>query len=166
LAVLAVIFIVVQHAGLFERTMRVLNCLAAGRLEEAIGHSERADRAVQAIYKRCRSVVSCLLWQLAGWIAGATEVWLALWFLGHPVGVTDAIIIEAVVQAVSSAAFLVPGALGVQEAAFLLVGSALGLGPAPALALAAARRLRDVLVFMPGLFSWQLAEHGSVKRAL
>jgi len=125
---LAVIFIVVQYAGLFERTMRVLNRLAAGRFEEAIGHSERADRAVQAIYKRCRSVVSCLLWQLAGWIAGATEVWLALWFLGHPVGVTDAIIIEAVVQAVSSAAFLVPGALGVQEAAYALLTPLVGVG--------------------------------------
>jgi putative membrane protein len=166
LAFLAIVFIVLQNIGLFERLMRMLNRLTAGRLEEAIGHSERVDRAVRAMYKRHRAIAGCLFWQLAGWVAGAAEIWLALWFLGHPVGIIDAVVIEAVVQAVSSAAFVVPGALGVQEGAFLLVGAALGLGPAPALALAATRRLRDLLIFMPGLVSWQMAESGGLKRAL
>ncbi|MDY0882207.1 flippase-like domain-containing protein [Dongia soli] len=165
LALLAIIFVAVQHGGLFERVMRVLNRLAAGRFEEAIGHSARIDRAVQAMYGRRRAIISCLFLQFAGWIAGAAEIWLALWFLGHPVGVIDAIIIEAVIQAVSSAAFLVPGALGVQEAAFMLIGATLGLGPAPALALAAARRLRDCVVFMPGLVSWQIAETEKLRQA-
>ncbi len=159
LAVLGGIFIAAQHAGLFEKIMRLVNRLAAGRFEEAIGHSARIDRAVQAMYGRRGAILSCLFWQLAGWIAGAAEIWLALWFLGHPVDIVDAIIIEAVIQAVASAAFLIPGALGVQEAAFMLIGAALGLGPAPALALAAARRLRDCVVFMPGLISWQMAEN-------
>jgi putative membrane protein len=158
LAVFAVIFIAAQNGGLFEKTMRVVNRLAAGRFREAIGHSARIDRAVQAMYGRRGAIFSCLVWQFAGWIAGAAEIWLALWFLGHPVDIIDAIIIEAVIQAVSSAAFLIPGALGVQEGAFMLIGAALGLGPTPALALAAARRLRDCVVFMPGLISWQMAE--------
>ncbi len=163
LAVLAGLFIAVQHAGLFERLMRILNGLAAGRFETAIGHSAQIDRAVQLIYRRRGPVLGCVLWQLAGWVAGGAEIWAALWFLGHPVGIIEAIAIEAVIQAVSSAAFLVPGALGVQEAAFLFVGAALGLEPVTALALAAARRIRDCVIFMPGLVSWQFAENQMVR---
>lgn len=163
LAVLAVLFILVQHAGLFERLMRLLNHLAAGRFETSIGHSAQIDRAVQLIYRRRGPVLGCVLWQLAGWIVGGAEIWAALWFLGQPVSVIQAIAIEAVIQAVSSAAFLVPGALGVQEAAFVFVGAALGLEPATALALAAARRIRDCVIFMPGLLSWQMAEGQMVR---
>jgi hypothetical protein len=37
-------------------------------------------------------------------------------------------------------------------------GGALGLDPATCLALAGARRIRDLLIFVPGLFAWQVAE--------
>jgi len=53
---------------------------------------------------------------------------------------------------------MVPGALGVQEGGFLLFGSLLGLGPEVALALALARRVRDLVVFVPALVTWQLSE--------
>ena len=66
--------------------------------------------------------------------------------------------IEALIQAVSSAAFIVPGALGVQEAAFVVIGAMLGIDATTALALATARRLRDVVIFFPGLIAWQWAE--------
>jgi glycosyltransferase 2 family protein len=62
------------------------------------------------------------------------------------------------IQAVSSAAFIVPGALGVQEAAFILIGSALGIDATIALALATARRLRDAIIYFPGLIAWQRTE--------
>ncbi|MET1028845.1 MAG: flippase-like domain-containing protein [Dongiaceae bacterium] len=164
LACIAVAFVVVQRAGFFERVTRLLNRFAAGRFEGAIGHSARIDRAIKAMYQRRGMIVRCLFWQLSGWIAGAAEIWVALWFLGHPIGIVEAIIIESIIQAVSSAAFVVPAALGVQEAAFMLIGAALGLGPAPALALAAVRRLRDCVVFMPGLISWQMAEGAASPR--
>ena len=77
---------------------------------------------------------------------------------GHPASVQDALVIEAIVQAASSAAFIVPGALGIQEGVFLLVGGAFGIDPATALALAAARRLRDVVVFVPGVAAYQWSE--------
>jgi hypothetical protein len=54
--------------------------------------------------------------------------------------------------------FFVPGGLGVQEGGFVLIGGALGLDPATSLALAGARRIRDLLIFAPGLVAWQVAE--------
>jgi hypothetical protein len=59
---------------------------------------------------------------------------------------------------VSSGAFLVPGALGVQEGSFLILGKVLGLPDEVSLALALVRRARDVLVFGPALALWQLGE--------
>ncbi|HZI32513.1 MAG TPA: hypothetical protein VFF11_09235, partial [Candidatus Binatia bacterium] len=58
----------------------------------------------------------------------------------------------------SSAAFLVPGALGVQEAGFVLFGHLLGLKPDVAVALAVIRRCRDLLLYAPGLVFWQMQE--------
>lgn len=157
------LLIALQQIGLFERIMRVVNKLAAGRFEGALDHSVRIDRSIQTLYRRRPAIAGCLLWQLAGWVAGCAEIWTALWFLGQPVSLTDALIIESLIQAVSSAAFVVPAALGVQEAAFLLIGGALGLDPTAALALAGARRIRDLIIFMPGLLSWQMAE-GQIAR--
>ena len=51
-----------------------------------------------------------------------------------------------------------PSALGVQEGGFILIGGALGLDPAICLALAGARRIRDLLIFVPGLFAWHIDE--------
>jgi putative membrane protein len=154
-------FLLVQRSGLFERVTRLLDRFAAGRLEAVIGHSARIDRAIRTLYRRRRVVLACTGWQLAGWIAGAGEIWLALHFLGHSVHPLTAVAIEALIQAASSAAFVVPGALGVQEGAFVLVGAAVGLDAPTALALAAARRLRDLVVFFPGLLAWQWSERAS-----
>ncbi|MCS6492624.1 hypothetical protein NX872_30785, partial [Burkholderia thailandensis] len=47
---------------------------------------------------------------------------------------------------------------GLQEGGFVLIGGALGLDPATSLGLAGARRIRDLLIFVPGLLAWQHAE--------
>jgi putative membrane protein len=151
-------FVVIQQTSLLGVVTRFADRLLAGRLRSTLDHSLGFDDALRSIYLRGRDVSACLAWQVVAWILGAGEVWLALYFLGHPTGVLDAIVIEALIQAVSSAAFAVPGALGVQEGGFVLIGAALGLDATTALALATARRLRDVVVFFPGLIAWQWAE--------
>jgi uncharacterized membrane protein YbhN (UPF0104 family) len=77
--------------------------------------------------------------------------------MGEPPGFMRPVIIEAAIQALASIAFLVPGALGVQEGGFLAVGTLVGLTPEIALALALCRRSRDVIVFAPALVGWQVS---------
>jgi len=137
---------------------RLVNRAFAGRIEGAVAGSFKLDHALRGIYARRRAVAACALWQCGGWIAGSAEIWLALHFLGHGRGLLDAVMIEALIQAISSAAFVVPGALGVQEGGFIVLGAAVGLDGGAALALATARRLRDVVVFFPGLVAWHWAE--------
>jgi glycosyltransferase 2 family protein len=154
--------VLVQRVGLFTLAAKLFRALFAGRFDALVGGAPSLDRSVRRLYRRRRAVFACFAWQFAGWSAGTGEIWLALLFLGHPVALGDAFAIEAVVQALSSGAFLVPGALGVQEGGFLVVGGMLGLTPELALALALVRRARDFILFVPALLLWQI---GAGRRA-
>ena len=151
-------FVLVARAGALGALTGTFNRLFAGQLGRGQRSALQFEQALRNIYKRHIDVGTCLVWQLAGWVLGAGEIWLALWFLGQGSNALDAVVIEALVQGVSSAAFVVPGALGVQEGAFVLIGAAVGIDSVTALALATARRLRDVIIFFPGLLAWQWTE--------
>lgn len=155
---LGALFVLAQKSGALGATTRVLDRLFTGRLGMFHAQSLRFDRALRAVYARQRDVFACFAWQVVGWTLGAGEIWLALWVLGAPHRALDALVIEALIQAVASAAFVVPAALGVQEGAFVVIGAALGIDATTALALATARRLRDGVIFFPGLIAWQRSE--------
>lgn len=150
--------LMVQKFGLFRLITRLFEPLMGTAWITQFGSHERFDRAVRHSYRRMGRVLSCGLWQLAGWAAGAGEIWIMLHFLGHPLGIIDALLVEALVQAIGSAAFVVPGAFGVQEGGFLVIGGLVGLDAPTALALALSRRARDLLVFVPALIAWQAVE--------
>jgi glycosyltransferase 2 family protein len=151
-------FVYFQRAGAVAGITAFVDRRFSGRLGAAIHRWLRLDRALRAVYERHADVGVCLAWQLAAWLLAAGELWLALVFLGHPRPLHDVIAIEALVQAISSAAFIVPGAIGIQEGAFVVLGAALGLDATTSLALASVRRLRDLVIYLPGLIAWHRAE--------
>ena len=153
------LFALVQHANPFARLVRLLSRTLGGKFSSLVAPSARIDQRIKLTWRR-RGVVLryVFLWQPAQSLGTALELWLALYFLGSPVTLLEALVIETLIQAVSSAAFFVPGALGVQEGGFVLIGGALGLPPPVCLALAGARRIRDLMIYVPGLFAWQFAE--------
>ena len=157
---LVALLVLVQRGGVISglgRAARRLlgERLAALQLPRATG---RLDRALQAVWASRWRTLRCAGWQLLGWAAAAGELWIFLRAAGAEVSAADALLVEALVQAVASAAFVVPAALGVQEGAFLALGTAIGLTPALSLALALSRRARDVLLFVPALLWWQAGE--------
>lgn len=153
-AAIAALAVALRLGGL-ERLGRAARAVLGRRFEGLARSGRRTDRALRAVWRARGRVLRCAGWQLAGWVAGAAELWAFLALAGARVPFADAVAIEAVVQAASSAAFVVPGALGVQEAAFVAVGWAVGLPPGIALAAAVFRRARDVIVFVPALVVWQ-----------
>ncbi|MBV8627347.1 MAG: flippase-like domain-containing protein [Paraburkholderia sp.] len=163
LAPVLALFSLVQHANPFERLTRILNRMTSGQLAALVGKSAHIDKSIKLIWRR-RAVVAryLFIWQPLQCFGTSLEIWLALHFLGSPVTLWQAVMIEALIQAISSAAFFVPGGLGVQEGGFILIGGALGLDPTTSLALAGARRIRDLIIFVPGLLTWQLAESSGV----
>jgi putative membrane protein len=154
-----VLFALMQHAKPFERVTRMLNRATSGHFTKLVGQSAQIDESIKMIWRHRGVVLRYLFfWQTLQNLATSLEILLALHFMGTRVSVTEAFVIESLIQAVSSAAFFVPGGLGVQEGGFVLIGGALGIDPATSLALAGARRVRDLLIFVPGLVAWQVAE--------
>jgi putative membrane protein len=139
-------------------------------LASRLGHSsswqslkqngEALDQTVQRLYRRRFAVLGCCVLAAASWVISAGEIWIALFALGVSTNFTTALILESVAQAVRGALFLVPGALGVQESGYLIVGGLLGIHGDIALALSLVRRVRELLLGIPGLVTWQLIEGG------
>lgn len=94
-------------------------------------------------------------WHMAAWIAGAFETYVSMWALGLNPTLLQALIVEGLAQTAKVVGFAIPGALGVQEGGYLLLGGALGLTPDQALALSLLRRLRELTLGALGLVLWR-----------
>jgi glycosyltransferase 2 family protein len=95
---------------------------------------------------------------LLGWFVSGIAGWIALRLLGSRIDLPAALAIDGLVQAVLAVSFLVPGNIGVQEAAYIGVGAAFGLPADIALAVSLVRRARDLAAGLPILLAWQFAE--------
>jgi uncharacterized protein (TIRG00374 family) len=136
-----------------------------GRLERGLLARRLGTRGIEALdtlrdveqglldfysQQRGRFALSVLL-SLADWTSGAFATWAAVNWLGFPIGFADAMVIESFVVLIRSTLFFVPADLGTQEAALLLIGSAITGSASLGVALAAIRRARDVLWIFLGL---------------
>lgn len=163
-------FVLVLSAGLcvFYRLQRkapagrvtvlLRRLLPSPALRAALPNGRSFDAALDNLYSQRGRLAAAILWRGAERLAKAGEVWLALWLMGHPVSLIEALILESLTQAVRAAAFVVPAGLGVQEGGLVLIGGALGLSPDLSLALSLAKRFRELIVGLPGLLGWQLRE--------
>ncbi len=150
--------IAVQRIGFFGLLYKLFRVAFRDKWASLAGSAARLDRAVTAVYKRKGRAIACTVWQFIAWVLGAGEVWLALVFLGHPLTIMECAMIEALIQGSVTAAFAIPGALGVQEAGFLLFAGMLGVPHETGAALAVIRRCRDLMCSVPGLIVWQIEE--------
>ena len=95
---------------------------------------------------------------MISFVTGSVEVWIGLHALGVPASFEKALILECVGQGIQTVLCLVPGALGVREGGYIIVGGLLGIPGDAAFALALIRRVRELALGLPGLFAWQLVE--------
>jgi hypothetical protein len=118
------------------------------------------DQLVHFYTAEGRRFALSVLGAFGDWCSGALAVWITLGLLGHPVSASDAFVIEAFVILVRSTFFFVPGDLGTQEAAHVMICSAVTGSPSLGLALAAVRRARDLLWVAWGLaIGWRYSLH-------
>lgn len=111
-----------------------------------------------AIYARPgRLALACGV-HLLGWLGTGIGDWIAYRLLGVDITLPAALAIDALLNTVLAAAFLVPGYAGVQEAAYAAIGSLFGIPPDMSLGVSLLRRARDILVGVPTLLAWQVIE--------
>jgi putative membrane protein len=151
-------FYLAQRRGGQRLAQAVLTRLAGDRQWRALGAVDTLFERLRSFYAASSSLAGGTAVHLAMWFVGVLEVWIALAFMGYPVGYAEALVIESLVQAVRSAAFAVPGALGVQEGGLIALCGIFGVPAEAALALSLIKRVADVAVGTPGLLAWQALE--------
>ena len=151
-------FWLVQRRGGQRLIETLLRRLAGGRDWRIFGALDVVYREMHGLYAARPRLLASFIVHLGGWIVGAFEVWIALRFMGHPLGFAEAVVIESLAQALRGAVFVMPGALGVQEGGLIALSAVFGLTAPSALALSLIKRMADVVVGGPGLLAWQILE--------
>ena len=145
---------------------RIAGILGQGWAERTAAGAAALHQALEAIYRRRSGLwFSCLL-HFVCWVLSASEIWVALAFAGQPIPFGSALIIESLVYAIRTAAFVVPNAVGIQEGAYVLLGGAFGLSAEMALALSLLKRARDLTIGLPVLAGWQIVEGSRLSRRM
>jgi putative membrane protein len=152
-------FVLVQHRGMFVVFAKLAGSVAPKKWLPGLTDGAPAiDAAVVATYRRGFAFLRANILRLAGWAAGAGEIWLVMHFLRKPFDLTDAFVLESLGSGVRAAAFMVPGALGALEGGFVLLGALFGLSADTALAISLSKRVRELVLGVPGLIVWQWVE--------
>ena len=167
LGILAVAgFYFAQRLGMFRFLGLIVARLAnSPEWQSLVQSGETLDRAIRGLYARRRGVAMCCAWTIISLVGGSGEIWIALHALGLAATFVNALILQSMALTIRSAAFAVPGGLGVQEGGYLVVGNLLGIPGNAAFALSLIARMRELALGIPGLVVWQMIEGRRLLRA-
>ena len=154
-------FLWVQRRRMTSRVTDWLNRhpRIAGRLEKALVHLEDVDDRFHAFYhRRPGRFAAALGLALGGWLFGMAELYSIMYFLGSPITLGEAWMMESVLQLVRAGTFFIPSSLGASEVGFVVLVGMLAGQPPVGLAAAAVRRGRELVWIAGGLaMSWRFA---------
>jgi hypothetical protein len=111
----------------------------------------------QLAAQRHRLRDACVL-QLAALVLGTLESLIILRDLGHAVPWRVAFILESLIQGARTLLGFIPAGIGVQELSLTFAVTAYGITPETGLAISMIKRLRELLLGLPFLMSWQYWE--------
>jgi uncharacterized membrane protein YbhN (UPF0104 family) len=153
------LLIAAQRFGLFQLIERALVKLAErGPAWSSLSEIAGLHRAIVALYAAPAKLGWSFALHLISWLLGGFEVMLALHIVGVSVDFREGLIIESLGQAFRAVGFAIPGALGVQEAGFIIVCGLFGISPQSAIELSLLKRIREVALGIPALVAWQVIE--------
>jgi glycosyltransferase 2 family protein len=151
------VFVVAQTRGLFARGGRLLRWFG---LPSPRG-LERVDESLIAFYRtrRGRFALS-IAFHFGAWLLGSLESYLILQFLGLPVSLLMATVIETFGASIRFATFVIPASVGALEGGFAAIFASLGLGSAAGVAFTLVRRIREASWILAGLVAFVVARQG------
>jgi len=168
IAAIALTFAALMLAGFYLAQRRggqrilqwALSPLTGDRRWRVLGTIDAVYQNLAMIYAARSRIVASGVVHLAGWILGVTEVLIVFAFMGNPIGIAEALVIESLLHAIRGAAFAIPSALGAQESGLVLLCAVFGIPPEQAIALSLIKRAADLVLGVPGLLGWQVLEWG------
>jgi putative membrane protein len=159
LATAALIVIVAYgQRGRIGLMAQALGSRLVGDWFRAQGGLDRLRAEMGRLYGSPGRLLAGIALHLGGWFGTGMGTWISLRLLGHPVDLVGVLALEALIDAVIAAAFVVPGAAGVQEAGYVGLGAAFGVPPEIALSVSLLRRAKDICWGVPILGAWQWQE--------
>ncbi|WP_419727783.1 lysylphosphatidylglycerol synthase domain-containing protein [Lichenicola sp.] len=158
-AIIAFIWAQRGASGTVRRGIDLLGARIAGQWRGLLQDGfDSVQERLNGFYAQPWRIVGSSLIHFVSWIMAAGWAWLGYHLLGAEIGFGEAMAIEGVASGVVSVSFLVPAALGVQEAAYVTLGSLFGIDPHLSFSLSLLRRGRDLAIGVPVLLVWQALE--------
>ena len=144
-------FYVVQRLGMFRFIGKMISQLANAEDWHSLVHSGHSlDQTIRSLYARRSGVIGCCAVTATSFLLGSGEIWIALHALGLRATLVNAVILQSMVLAIPRGSVCrCPGALGVQEGGYVVVGSLLGIPGDAAFALSLIARGRELILGIP-----------------
>jgi glycosyltransferase 2 family protein len=140
--------------------------IAGASADGATTQLDRLQASLDIMYGERDRMALSALFHVVCWFGTATASYIGFHALGVDLSYVDAICIEAMLHAIMALAFFIPGRVGIQEAAYTILGGIFGIPPDIALSLSLLRRARDFVIAVPVLVIWQSIEAKRLKTAL
>jgi putative membrane protein len=137
---------------------RALARLSAGWPKQIQAHLTSVQDILADIYRQPGRVALSIGLHLLAWLTAVGGVWLTLGFMGVRMQPSMILVMESLVYLARSVAFFVPGAIGVMEGGYVLLGPVFGLPADIALSLALIKRGRDLAIGLCAIAVWQTLE--------
>jgi putative membrane protein len=166
LAVIMGVGLILVQRGSGAKVFRgIATRIAGASAEGASLNIDRLQASLDIMYAHPVRLGLSAFFHLICWFGTATASFIGFHALGIPLSFTDAICIEAILHAILALAFFIPGRVGIQEAAYTVLGGIFGIPPDIALSLSLLRRARDFVIAVPVLLVWQGIEARRLKIA-
>lgn len=154
---LSLLLLALHHRRRIATALRSLGTRLLGEWFSGQGGLDRLQDELAQTYAPGRLAIATTL-HLTGWFATGAITWLALRMLGSTADLLPILALEALLDALIAAAFIVPAAAGVQEAGYVAIGTLFGVPPDLALGISLLRRAKDLVWGIPILAAWQWRE--------
>lgn len=151
------LFVVAQTRGFFARSGRVL---ARFGLPNPRGLALVDDALIRFYRTKPDRLSLSLAFHFAAWALGSVETYLILRFMGLPVSLLTATVIEAFGVSIRFATFMIPASVGVLEGGFATIFASLGLGSTVGVAFTLVRRIREASWIVLGLILFVAMRQG------
>ena len=124
------------------------------------------DDSIGAFYREGKArFLGSVLWHVGGWTAGALEVALIFFLIGHRIDWRQAWFIGAMAQLASVIGLFAPAGVGLYEGGHYLAATILGISPALGVSVALIRRVREIFWDLVGLLLfWKLSTEGPLPK--
>ena len=159
----SIAFFILQRIGAVKFLAKSISGISSSKgWGLVIDNVKDVDTAVRNVYRNTPRLSLAVAIKLLARLAMSLEIWVAAYWMGHPISLIEAFMFRSLIATIRGAAFFIPQGLGVQEAAFIALGGLAGISPGLALSISLATRAREVIESIAGFLLWQRLEGKSL----